>query len=329
MLKRVILVLSILTVFASARNVDKLLNKLARDVARRVEGNKKIVCWEIVPMDDDIPTSMGRYLALGLTSRLGDRLPGQVIDPFEGERSIGRELEYRLQYPTPSEIFKQFQGDYSMSGRYTILPETRQLKVYIEIFDKLTATIAGTASETVKLEPGEFKEFDDLDKRRPPSDLSAEASKFLTSSGTTASLINSARLMDGDGKEPITDKLKIGDFFKVEVDLKEQAYLYIVGLDIPSKGFYLVYPGSLEQINLLSGRICIPGAEGTAFRTVDYGGFNWFKVIATRKKVEWESFTSTTGGVQWLKPDELMQFIGNLNAQSGGWQAVLTEVWIE
>lgn len=333
MFRRVILLGLALSVLASADEVDKMINKLAKEVVKPVGRDEKVVCWEIFPFETSVPSMLGRYLRKRITTSLPSRI--KLIKPLEGEESIANELVYLIKYPTPAEILSQFQGDYSLSGYYILHEETKKIEVVLDLFNALSPICCASARDIASLPTERFKEFKQWDKERPPDSLAPEFILFLEESGTTTTLLDTARLVDVKTGTTIGKRLGFNEYFKIEVEAKKKAYIHILGFDWPTQRFYLLFPGpgELTESDLLpsAGVFALP--RTLAFKTVPPAGYNWFKVIATNKHIA-RATLMPMGEVilkdepLWIDQKKLKEFINILNTQSGGWQAVLTEVWI-
>ena len=328
MMRKVICLILGITALLSAGELEKMLDKLASDVARDFSRRDTIVFWGVKPLGEDAATGLGRYLGMGFSNRLISKMPGRVRDPLEGEKTVLKEMNYHVQNPDPSEVLKRFQAAYSLTGRYVLHKASKELEIFIQVSDSLSQQGRASANRRIVLGDGEFAELARLDRQRPPAELSREAEKFLVEPGPQTGLIDSAMVVTIKGREPTNRELKTGKWFKLEVDLKQRSYIYVIGFDTETQGFYFIYPGIDESANLYSGRVIIPRAEDVAFQAVPPAGFNWTKVIATRKPVEWKGLLSMREGVSWLTSGKIERFIRNLNEQSGGWQSVLTEVFI-
>lgn len=323
-----------LVIGAKERDIDKLLDHLATEIARTVEEDKKVICWDIRNLNTDTPSWLGRYLVMELSNCLARKMPNNIINPFEAERKIADELTYHITYPTPESVYASFHNDYSLSGYYIIDEDERIIKIELTVSEALKPHIKYSFYDEIIVDEVGFAELLEWHRRSPRVKLSDDASKFLTENGTSNALMKKVGLVDREGR-PVIDTFSVGGWCWIEVVLYEPAHIYVIGFDRQAQRFYLLYPGGKEMNNFFSGKVYIPSTR-TEERTIGIkmvppAGFNWFKVITTRQKVEWESIQLSPDehGVMWLNDEELLTFINNLNDQSGGWQAVLTEVWIE
>lgn len=334
MLRRLVLCIFTLSVLAGADEVDRMINNLAKEIVKPVGKDEKVVCWEIFPFETTVPSRLGRYLRKRITTSLPSRI--KLIKPLEGEESIANELVYLIKYPTPAEILSKFRGDYSLSGDYILHEETKEIEVVLELFNALSPICCASARDVASLSPEELEEFTRWDKERPPDSLAPELILFLEEGGPDTALLDKARLIDAKTSTPIGKRLGFEEYFKIEVGTKKKAYIHILGFDWPTQRFYLLFPGpgELTESDLLpsAGVFALP--RTLAFKTVSPAGYNWFKVIATNNRIAWSTLMPkdeiiVEGEPLWIDQKKLKEFIDILNTQLGGWQAVLTEVWIE
>jgi hypothetical protein len=331
MVRRIILGISILAALAGADEVDRMINRLANRIAKGIDDPKIVVVWEIVPRQDDIVTNLGRHLKDKLFNELVGQMGGRAKDPLTGEKNIAQELNYRIKYPSPADLLARFHGDYSLTGRYVIHEETQELEIFLTVYDSLSPTARFSADDRVTLSEERFREFKKWDLERSPDLSSVELSDFLTDEGTGDDFIESASLVDTKLGTPIGRRMRTNEYFRINTKLKKDGYVYILGFDRPSQRFYLLFPGPSEtQNNCLAGEFCFPAQM--SFKTVPPAGENWFKVIVATRSVNWTDLVPeimVEDEPLWIEQVKLKKFINNLNTKSGGWQAVLTEVWIE
>jgi hypothetical protein len=312
--------------------LDELGNKLAKGIP-----NGKVVIVTNILKDKEIDTYISVELAIKIGGILAEKGKGKfkVIDRKSGEKLWMEERKYTVKDWTSAELKKLFEnfganvgifGDYKFFGNKIILDNIRAVAVPDpetppEIITFYPYPII------IPLDSSLAKYFKEKDKPLPqPPDSITEY--FLTAQ--TQKNFVSADIVDLKGEIIKNNTCKNGSYYRLKVNLKEDAYLYAFSYDEDKNQTYLIFPLNEEENRIIKqGVKFIPPGELAILATKEEktAEKNFIKIFATKRPIP---FSIPQSKDYHLTHDELKKFVKELkNLPPSDWSIQRIFVKIE
>lgn len=296
------------------KDLDKIAGKLAKNIP---EGRTVVVFNVLKDGIGETQNSVDLAIKLGL--KLADRGKKKfnVIDRVIGEKFLFEEKKF-----TPKEfnseelkrLLEGFEADVGIVGQYVLVGKTLILENFraVEVPSPTTPPniISTYARRVVKLNSVDSLCLISYDVLLPqPPDSIIEY--FL--SAKTENILVLAQIVDLEEK-PLRDRCaKIGDYYRLKVDLSEDIFLYIFSYDENNNATYLIYPlNRKEDKKITTESFLIPSSD-MAIEAKAPTGKNFVKIFACKKPIP---FTIPQSADWRLTSAEVSNFVKKLKRLS-------------
>jgi len=296
----------------------KDLDKIAGKLAKNIPGGRTVVVFNILK-DGIGETQNSVDLAIKLGLKLADRGKKKfnVIDRVIGEKFLFEEKKFTPKEFSSEELkrlLEGFEADVGIVGQYVLVGKTLILENFraVEVPSPTTPPniISTYARRVVKLNSVDSLCLISYDVLLPqPPDSIIEY--FL--SAKTENILVLAQIVDLEEK-PLRDGCaKIGDYYRLKVDLSEDIFLYIFSYDENNNAAYLIYPlNRKENKKITTESFLIPSSD-MAIEAKAPTGKNFVKIFACKKPIP---FTIPQSADWRLTSAEVSNFVKELKRLS-------------
>lgn len=288
---------------------------------------------------DTIATPLGMKISAELSFRFNRVIQGEkklrnlnvsVISPDNTNKQLFELMAQNLTPPATmseeSEFWKNMSAnqkpDYYLVGKYEILGDFKSVRVSrVELIkDKLNPKLSAFPDKITLKDidfPFETEEdrafFRKLDKVVGEIENAYARLVRLQSRGTFAEV----NIIDEKTDKPIAlnTELKVGKGYQLQVNLKEDAYLYAFyyeSTDLTGNKIYMIFPFENGQKNLVKkGLVTLPDDENVFSPSEPAANQAFIKLIASKKKLPL-NITTTPEGYRFLSPEDCLRFVGSM-----------------
>lgn len=251
-----------------------------------------------------------------------------VISPDNTNKQLFELMAQNLTPPATmseeSEFWKNMSAnqkpDYYLVGKYEILGDFKSVRVSrVELIkDKLNPKLSAFPDKITLKDidfPFESEEdrafFRKLDKVVGEIENAYARLVRLQSKGTFADV----NILDEKTDKPIAlnTELKVGKGYQLQVNLKEDAYLYAFyyeSTDLTGNKMYMIFPFENGQKNLVQkGLVTLPDDENVFSPSEPAANQAFIKLIASKRKLPL-NITTTPEGYRFLSPEDCLRFVG-------------------
>lgn len=258
-----------------------------------------------------------------------------VVSPDNSNKQLFELMAQNLTPPSTmseeSEFWKNVSNsqrpDYYLVGKYEIMGDYKSIKVSkVELIrDKLNPKLQ-PFSPKISLRdldfPFESEEdrsyFRKLDGTVGEIDQAYARLVRLASKGTFAQV----DIIDEKTDLPIkiNEALKVGKGYQLQVDLKEEAYLYAFfyeSSDLTGNKMYMIYPFENGQKNLFAkGLHLLPQGDNVFSPSDPPANQVFIKLIASKTRLPIQ-ITTTSEGYRYLNPEDCLRFVSAMEKVAG------------
>ncbi len=268
------------------KELDKIAGKLAKDIAK----GQRVVVFNILKGNRD-ETYNSVDLAVKLSMRLKEigRNKFTVIDRRAGEKLAFEETKYTPRALNSEELMKLLEGftaNIGVLGEYTIVGNKLFLEnmraIAVPSPERPPEVISSVPKLSIRLAPEDSICLvqKDVSLPKPPDSIT---NYFLTSA-TNKNFIT-AKIVDLDGRSLPNDCVKIGSYYRLRIDVKEDGFLYVFSYDQDNNTAYLIYPmNEIENRIINQGQFIIPKGD-MAIEAKAPAGNNFVKIFVSRKPI--------------------------------------------
>lgn len=302
-------------VFADyVRDLEKIAGKLATDIPQ----GKTVVVFNILK-DGISETENSVDFAIKLSSKLAEKGKKKfnVIDRTAGEKLVYEEAKYTAKSFNSDELMQlleNFKADIGIWGHYSLFGKRLTFEnfraVEVPSPESSPKIISSYNRKVIKLnsEDSLCLNSSDVLLPQPPDSIT---DYFLSTS--TGNNFVSAQIVDLEENLLPDNCTKIGDYYRLKINLRDNAFLYIFSYDEDNNAAYLFYPLSkTEDKKTTAGSFLVPRGN-LAIEAKAPAGRNFVKIFATKKPIPFTIPQST----DWrLTTTEAANFVEELKKLS-------------
>ncbi len=282
---------ALLLVFASAQaDYVKALDKLGQELAPKLPKGCTVVVFNML-RDGTEETHLAIDLAIKLAGSIAAAGPKRyiVLRRTQGESLAVEERKYTAKSLTSDEmgrLLRQFRASVGVTGNYSIVGRSLVLENLcaqgIPTLDRPPAIVCSRNKVEIPLDSSELA----LLRQRDRPVLADSAASFLISATTDSSFISSVLIVNTSGEPLANNTAKIGEFYRMELRLKRDVFLYVFSYDEDHGNAYLMYPLARVTQPQAAGKLSIPDPQQfQGYQAIAPAGSNFVKVFASIKPI--------------------------------------------
>ena len=268
------------------RDLDKIAGRLAKNIPE----DRTVVVFNILK-DGVSETKNSIDLAIKLSLRLAEkgRKKFRVIDRAAGEKLVYEEAKYTAK-PSNSEelksLLENFKADIGILGRYSLFGRRLILEnfraVGVPSPDQAPKIFGSFERKVIKLSSEDSLSLSVNDVLLPQ--LPDSITEWFLSASTDNDFV-SAQIVDLEEKAIGNQYVKIGEYYRLRINLKENLFLYIFSYDEDNNIAYLIHPVDREEDRYIKeGTFLIPQGNN-AIEAKAPAGRNFVKIFAVKKPI--------------------------------------------
>ncbi len=282
------LLLSLSLSFADyVKGLDQIAGRIAKDIP---EG-RTVVVFNI-QRNDGRETYNSVDLAIKLGMKLSERGKKRftVIDRSVGERLGYEERRYTVRDFSSTELkqlLEGFKADVGIVGEYTLQGANLILEniraVAVPTPERAPEILSSCDRRLTRLSPQDSAHL--FSKEFPLPQPPDSITDYLLSATTDNNFVSAQIVNYPDGRAIGNNCVRIGEYYRLRIELSEDLYLYCFSYDEERNIVYLLYPlSSSDEEIVKKGTFSIPSGE-KVIEAIPPAGRNFVKVFATRKPI--------------------------------------------
>ncbi len=268
------------------------LDNIAKRIASGISEGRTVVVFNILK-DGNRETRNSIDLGIKLGLKLSERGKGKfkVIDRTAGERLYYEETRYTPSNLSSSELkqlLERFKADVGVVGEYRLIGRNLYLEniraVEVPSPEKSPNILSSFPQEIIELSPQDSAYLFCRDVQVSQPDSSTD---YLLSATSNSNFVSSQIISYPDNKLISNNCVEIGEYYRLQVKLTEDAFLYIFSYDEDNTVLYLLHPIEKEENRIIkSGEepFMIPAGD-FAIEARPPAGKNFVKIFACRKPI--------------------------------------------
>jgi len=255
--------------------------EMARQVMSRLPDTASVVVLNFTPVASQHESRLGAYLAerfgAALKARGGARL--RLIERQAGSKAFYEEMKYMVNRPDPLKVLEHFQAQWAIVASYALDGESQSLEIVsLRAVPRAGADVAVACGCRVV---GEYARWQKDEKALLPTEMSSKLLDFLPQNGSWDAIGDVGMFEHGVDREiPANGEIRVGDIVKLQVDVKQPCFLYILGWDGDNGIMTVLSPREGQSAKVGAGTFTLG-----PFRADPPAGYNWAKVIAARHEL--------------------------------------------
>ncbi len=289
--KSLIFIISYVLFMTSVIHADyiKPLDKIASKFAKDIPKNSRVVVLNILRNDQN-ETYNSVDLAKKITSKLWEQGKGKftVKDRHTADLLYYEESKYTTKTYSSQELAKILEGlqaDIGIVGVYKIVQRTLYLEnmqaVSIPSPEKPPNIISVYTKLEILLDKQDSVCFmqNEWYLPQPPDSIT----DYLLTATTNNDFV-SAKITDLHHNIITDNCVKIGNSYRLSLDLKEPCFLYVFNYDEDANTVYLMHPYKSEHNHIMQNQVILPEGE-YKYDAIEPPGNEFVKIFASKKPI--------------------------------------------